>query len=570
MAGYTRQDTADNIADTKTIDAADLDAEFDAVEAAFNNSTGHTHDGTAAEGAPIEVTGPNQEYLSEAAQFRPKTDDTYDLGSATFQWKDLYVDGTANIDSLVADTADIDGGTIDNATIGGTTPAAGSFTTVSATGNITVDGTVDGRDVAADGTKLDGIEAGADVTDTANVTAAGALMDSELTNIAAVKALDQGVATTDSPSFSQVYAGYGSAAAPSFAFNGDINTGLYRSASNEVSISTDGVERMRIDSSGNVGIGTSTPTSRLEIQDETDINMNTDGTGHLEIDGLGFNFAIALNSSGANLYTNSLSRDLIFGTNGIERMRIDGYGNVMFRTTNNAPSTNNVEGHAIGATAEFSRSGSNPVDINRVVDGSLIIFRGQGNSEGSISVSGSTVSYNGGHLARWSQLADGSKDTSLLKGTVLTNLDQMAVWSHDAVAATYYEEGDELPEGVSVGDEKTPAVDAYTEDNEQLNCMAVSSVEGDPNVAGVFVNWDEDDDQFNDMNIAMTGDMIIRIAQGTTVQRGDLLMSAGDGTAKPQGDDIVRSKTIAKVISTHVTCTYGDGSYCVPCVLMAC
>jgi hypothetical protein len=53
----------------------------------------------------------------------------------------------------------------------------------------------------ADETKLDGIEAGADVTDTANVTAAGALMDSELTDIAAVKTLDQGVATSDSPTF---------------------------------------------------------------------------------------------------------------------------------------------------------------------------------------------------------------------------------------------------------------------------------------------------------------------------------------------------------------------------------
>ena len=53
----------------------------------------------------------------------------------------------------------------------------------------------------ADGVKLAGIEALADVTDTANVTAAGALMDSELTNITAVKALDQGVATTDSPTF---------------------------------------------------------------------------------------------------------------------------------------------------------------------------------------------------------------------------------------------------------------------------------------------------------------------------------------------------------------------------------
>ena len=89
---------------------------------------------------------------------------------------------------------------IDDVPIGASTPSTGAFTTLSAT-NITVTGTVDGRDVAADGTKLDGIEALADVTDTTNVTAAGALMDSELTDIAAVKALDQGVATTDSPSF---------------------------------------------------------------------------------------------------------------------------------------------------------------------------------------------------------------------------------------------------------------------------------------------------------------------------------------------------------------------------------
>jgi len=53
----------------------------------------------------------------------------------------------------------------------------------------------------AEKTKLAGIETGADVTDTANVTAAGAVMDSELTDETAVKAINQGLATTDSPSF---------------------------------------------------------------------------------------------------------------------------------------------------------------------------------------------------------------------------------------------------------------------------------------------------------------------------------------------------------------------------------
>ena len=61
-------------------------------------------------------------------------------------------------------------------------------------------------DLLEDGGKLDGIEAGADVTDTANVTAAGALMDSELTSEASVKALNQGVATGDSPTFVDVTA----------------------------------------------------------------------------------------------------------------------------------------------------------------------------------------------------------------------------------------------------------------------------------------------------------------------------------------------------------------------------
>lgn len=75
------------------------------------------------------------------------------------------------------------------------------------TGNITMSGTetVDGRDLSVDGAKLDGIEASADVTDTANVTAAGALMDSELASEAAVKAINQQLTTTSSPSFTAIY-----------------------------------------------------------------------------------------------------------------------------------------------------------------------------------------------------------------------------------------------------------------------------------------------------------------------------------------------------------------------------
>jgi hypothetical protein len=227
-----------------------------------------------------------------------------------------------------------------------------------------------------------------------------------------------------------------------------------------------------------------------------------------------------------------------------ERARITAAGSLLVGATTAAYSSKGVELGQEGFIL-LTRNASIPLWINRLTnDGTLVEFAQDTTVEGTISVSGTAVSYNGGHLSRWAQTADNTR-IELLKGTVMSNLDQMSVWI----------------------DPETGEPQA----NEQLNCMKVSDVEGDVNVAGVFVNWDNDDDVFtNDMNVGMTGDMIIRIAQGVTVQRGDLLMSAGDGTAKPQGDDIIRSKTVAKVTSTHVTCTYEDGSYCVPCVLMAC
>ena len=229
-----------------------------------------------------------------------------------------------------------------------------------------------------------------------------------------------------------------------------------------------------------------------------------------------------------------------------ERLRVDSSGRVMIPNgVSPAPETNSgTDGITLGCTsgsyAQFAKIGSSVAGFNRMTDdGTIIRLMQAGTEEGTISVSGTTVSYNGAHLSRWSQLPGGAVREEILRGTVLSNIDEMCGW----------------------GDE----------DNEQLNRMKVSDVEGDPNVSGVFQSWDDDDDTYtDDFYCAMTGDFIIRIAEGVTVQRGDLLMSAGDGTAKPQDDDIIRSKTIAKVTSTHVTCTYDDGSYCVPCVLMAC
>ena len=267
--------------------------------------------------------------------------------------------------------------------------------------------------------------------------------------------------------------------------------------------------------------------------------------------------------------------NFIIGNGNTGRMTIDSGGqvsigsNLFIGTTAFATGTAGTQIQNDGFM-RLVRDGNGALDVGRLTnDGELIKFRAQETEEGSVSVSGTTVSFNGGHLSRWSRMLDGSKPANLLRGTVMSNLDDMIVWSHDAVAATVYKDGDDIPEDKKVGDVKTPAVDAYNEDNEQLNHTKISDTEGDVNVAGVFVAWD-DGDTYKDYYLGMTGDMVIRIGKDATVARGDLLMSAGDGTAKPQGDDIVRSKTIAKVISVTKSHTYDDGSYLVPCVLMAC
>jgi hypothetical protein len=339
----------------------------------------------------------------------------------------------------------------------------------------------------------------------------------------------------------------GSASTPAIR-GADANTGIFFPAADTIAFSEGGAEAMRIDSDGDVGIGTTSPSRRLTTQfdsattysssdfDKTSnqlflINANTTTNAFT-----GIQFLTGTNGESAisSIRTGDGEAAITFGTRGggsrAERMRINSSGNLGVGTT--AP------GYRLHVVAD----GTTPVDINRNTDdGNLVAFEQGGTLEGSISVSGSTVSYNGGHLSRWAQMLT---KPDLLKGTVMSNLDEMNVYT-DA-------------EGNPV-------------ENEQLNKVKVSDVEGDVNVAGVFVNWTYDEaHQVDEINMAMTGDMIIRIAQGVVVQKGDLLMSAGDGTAKPQGDDIVRSKTVAKVTSNHVTCTYEDGSYCVPCVLMAC
>jgi hypothetical protein len=184
LAGYVRQSAAD-IVPTAVVRAAPINNELNALRDAFAQASGHKHDGTAAEGHYIPVIGDADAknkvavdtvnnrvgvfvevstVSTEQVRFQdgaivPVTDNDIDLGTSSLEFKDLYIDGVANIDSLIADTADINAGTIDNTVVGATTPAAATVTNLTvntaaviASADInagTIDGTVIGGSTPA-------------------------------------------------------------------------------------------------------------------------------------------------------------------------------------------------------------------------------------------------------------------------------------------------------------------------------------------------------------------------------------------------------------------------------------
>jgi hypothetical protein len=495
-------------------------SEYDAVAANNTDVNGVNID----EGcAPSGMNNMGREIMAALKRFETGADgDSLTVGG------NLIVSGTVTAaNTATLGNVDVNGGTIDGAVIGGSTPAAGSFTTLNTSGAVVFN------------------DAGADV----DFRVEG---DTDANLLFVDASTDRVGIGTNAPALTlHVLSNNDPALFEATAANKKL---LIRETS---------------DSNSNAGIYIQKKHSTLHPAGHWYGDIYFQGW-----DGSAFRAGALIEAVAEGTpAASSMPGQLRFSTNGgavdaTERARITSGGQFLVGKTADDDTSVGCNLTPVGLGV-FVRSDGDCVRVNRTTsDGDLVTFKQDGTQEGSISVSGSTVSYNGGHLSRWAQMLT---KPELFKGTVMSNLDEMNVY---IAPTTYWTEEDELPvdeEGnptVAVGDVK---VETHQVENEQLNKVKVSDVDGDANVAGVFVNWTYDEaHQVDEINMAMTGDMIIRIAEGVTVARGDLLMSAGDGTAKPQGDDIVRSKTIAKVTSTHVTCTYEDGSYCVPCVLMAC
>jgi hypothetical protein len=197
-----------------------------------------------------------------------------------------------------------------------------------------------------------------------------------------------------SASFTSIAFGAGTVSNPSITFTGDTNTGIYSPAADTIAFTEGGAEAMRIDSSGNVGIGTSSPSNRLSVVGGNVLVNQTNATIAV-VGGDNTNLQqVRVRMSGTDgildvTRNSGTSPNLLFGTEGTERMRIDSSGNVGIGTS----SPNNLL-HVSQASSDFQIRVTGTSAANA---GSIRTYNAGGEAAG-LGTTGSTNSGYGANL----------------------------------------------------------------------------------------------------------------------------------------------------------------------------
>jgi len=337
----------------------------------------------------------------------------------------------------------------------------------------------------------------------------------------------------------------GTVGAPSYTFTGDTDLGIYRTAANTMAFAANGEIQMRI-KENEVGIyadsGSASIVKGYSAAIGAPIRIEGGTTTISQLYLSNTYASLALDSGFFGIYlgtdiTNFVGIGDWFTQASGETLGVLGTAIISGDQANPTTSGNstNLEGirlDAGGFITAANYSGA-VLQLNRMgTDGEIVGLYAQGSKEGSISVSGATVAYGTFTGVHWSQLDHDSKP-DIPRGTVIETIDKMAEWDEGSVNSTL----------------------AKCKINDTLESKAVY---------GVFFAWDEDMDPM----IASLGTFVIRVRKGEVLEKGDLLDADGHGCAKKQSDDIVRSRTIAKVTAAVVVEEYADGSYLVPCTLM--
>ena len=205
----------------------------------------------------------------------------------------------------------------------------------------------------------------------------------------------------------------GSASAPSITFTGDPNTGLYSPGADQVALTTGGTARLYIDSSGRVGIGTTSPESLVHINGDATALRITRGSAI----GFAYNtgtastdpFRVQSNGGPLDLYSGT-GQPITFSAATSEKARIDSSGRLLVGTSSaRANMFNSIATSTLGIEAVAATTGAGRISVvynDNSPDGSSIII---GKSRAT-SVGGSTVVQSGDALGGISwQGADGTE-----------------------------------------------------------------------------------------------------------------------------------------------------------------
>jgi hypothetical protein len=228
------------------------------------------------------------------------------------------------------------------------------------------------------------------------------------------------IRTTDAYSFSYAGVPGSTSAFGAGTISADANWGMYFKATTGSALADfawvagAGTERMRIDSDGNVGIGTSSPNAKLQVLDQLKVSSSDQSSGSLVLgDGSSTNFKVgiarwngATNSAGAGgvgyfsqgsvnagghfFYTGDASAGST-----TERMRIDSSGNLLVGQITATTSSNGIYLRP-DSDSGFNSTNSNVISLNRLSsDGQIVQFRKDGTTVGSIGTSGSNLAIHG-------------------------------------------------------------------------------------------------------------------------------------------------------------------------------